>query len=58
MFDLYTTITDRIIKELESGEIPWQKPYHNVKTPGHSHTYTYHRSLSMAALPYHLPSDC
>lgn len=27
MFDLYTTITDCIIKELETGEIPWQKPW-------------------------------
>ncbi len=27
MFDLYSEITDRIIKELETGEIPWQKPW-------------------------------
>ena len=27
MFDLYSEITDRIIKELEAGEIPWHKPW-------------------------------
>ena len=26
-FDLYQTITDRIIKELEKGTVPWQKPW-------------------------------
>lgn len=27
MFDLYAEITDRIVRELESGEIPWKKPW-------------------------------
>ncbi len=26
-FDLYQTITDRIIAELEKGTVPWQKPW-------------------------------
>lgn len=26
-FDIYQTITDRIIRELEKGEIPWNKPW-------------------------------
>ena len=26
-FDIYQEITDRIIKKLEEGEIPWQKPW-------------------------------
>ena len=27
MFDIYVAITDRIISELEKGQIPWQKPW-------------------------------
>ena len=26
-FDLYQTITDRIIVELEKGTVPWQRPW-------------------------------
>lgn len=26
-FDIYSTITDRIIAELEAGIIPWNKPW-------------------------------
>lgn len=29
-FDIYQTITERIIAELEQGKIPWQKPWINV----------------------------
>lgn len=27
MFDIYAAVTDRIISELEKGQIPWQKPW-------------------------------
>ena len=27
MFDIYAAVTDRIIAELEKGQIPWQKPW-------------------------------
>ena len=29
-FDIYQTITDRIIEQLENNEIPWRKPWVNV----------------------------
>ena len=29
-FNIYEEITNRIIKQLESGEIPWHKPWHGV----------------------------
>lgn len=32
MFDIYAAVTDRIIAELESGNIPWQKPWTGVTT--------------------------
>lgn len=32
MFDIYETVTDRIIAELESGIIPWDRPWTGVST--------------------------
>lgn len=29
-FNIYEEITNRIIKQLENGKIPWQKPWHGV----------------------------
>ena len=37
MKDTYTLITDRIIAELESGTIPWHKPW-TCAQPAISHT--------------------
>ena len=37
MKDTYTLITDRIISELESGTIPWHKPW-TCAQPAISHT--------------------
>jgi len=31
-FDVYTMVTDRIIAELEKGNIPWRKPWVGVKS--------------------------
>ena len=32
-FDIYAEVTDRIIKQLEQGVIPWHKPWKSVCTP-------------------------
>lgn len=32
MFDIYAEVTDRIIKELENGIIPWSKPWSGVRS--------------------------
>ena len=37
MKDTYTLITDRIIAELESGTVPWHKPW-TCAQPAISHT--------------------
>lgn len=37
MKDLYSEITDRIISELESGVIPWEKPWAGVSSGAISH---------------------
>ena len=37
MKDTYTLVTDRIIAELESGTVPWQKPW-TCAQPAISHT--------------------
>ncbi len=31
-FDIYQTITDRIIEQLKSGHIPWSKPWRGVRS--------------------------
>jgi antirestriction protein ArdC len=32
-FDLYQTVTDRIIERLESGTMPWRKPWSSAGPP-------------------------
>lgn len=36
-FDIYAEITDKIIAELESGLIPWEKPWAGINTGAISH---------------------
>jgi len=37
-FDIYAVVTDRIIQQLESGVIPWQKPWTGVQSGAYSGT--------------------
>lgn len=37
MFDIYGEVTNRIVEELESGVIPWEKPWTGVMTGAVSH---------------------
>lgn len=43
-FDLYQVITDRMIKEMEQGVIPWQKPW---KTAGAAISHTTGKTYSL-----------
>ena len=36
-FDIYEMITERVIAEMEKGEIPWKKPWFNVNDGAFSH---------------------
>ena len=36
--DIYQVVTDRIIDELEKGNIPWQKPWTGVRSGAISHS--------------------
>lgn len=38
MADVYQMVTDRIIKNMEQGIIPWKKPWGGVKTMAISHS--------------------
>lgn len=37
-FDIYALVTDRIIQQLESGVIPWQKPWTGLQSGAYSGT--------------------
>lgn len=37
-FDIYKTITERILEELDKGIIPWEKPWTGVRTGAISHS--------------------
>ena len=37
-FDVYSVVTDRIIRQLESGIIPWQKPWTGIQGGAYSGT--------------------
>ena len=37
-FDVYSVVTDRIIQQLESGIIPWQKPWTGLQSGAYSGT--------------------
>ena len=37
-FDIYSVVTDRIIQQLESGVIPWQKPWTGLQSGAYSGT--------------------
>ena len=37
MFDLYAAITDRLIAEMQSGIIPWRKPWTSANAAAISH---------------------
>ena len=36
-FDIYAAVTDRIIAELEKGQIPWKKPWTGSRAGAISH---------------------
>ena len=51
-FDLYQTITDRIIAQLEAGTVPWRKPWNGTCGAISRSTGKPYSVLNQLLLPY------
>lgn len=60
MFDIYAAITDRIIAELEKGQIPWQKLWVSTVAVKATGSYGFSNTKPSALLPRvsFLPLGC